>query len=173
MKHLHWPGKWISILALIMLVMTFVAGTNFLTPAPAQACYHEGLTPGWWKNHTNYWGNHWSPNNLLGSMFTGASAYSLQNRTLLQALYFPEHGAHNLQLAAENLLRAAVAAELNSVSLYVITYYKSATWIRTNVNAALLSGDHDTMVNLAARLDNWNNLGVPDLDARIHHIYGH
>jgi hypothetical protein len=173
MKHLHRPVKWISILVLVMLVMTSFAGTGILTPAKAQACVKEGLTPGWWKNHTNYWGNHWSPNAPLGQMFTGASAYNLQNRTLLQALNFPEHRARNLQLAAENLLRAAVAAYLNAVSPYVITYYKSATWIRTNVNQALLSRDRDTMLKLAANLDAWNNFGVPDLKARIHQIYRH
>lgn len=118
-------------------------------------------------------GNHWSPSDLLGSMFSGASAYDLQNYTLLQALNFPIHGDHEMKQHAENLLRAAVAAELNATSLYVITYYKSATWIRKNVNDALLYGNKGTVNNLAAILDAWNNLGVPEhlLETRLAALY--
>jgi hypothetical protein len=61
--------------------------------------------------------------------------------------------------AEQILLRAAVAALLNSTS--GIGYPLSTAAIISEVNAAIATGDRDTILALAATLDSDNNLGCP------------
>ena len=62
--------------------------------------------------------------------------------------------------AAKILLRAAVAALLNAGHSGV-EYPRTTAEILADVNAALTSGNRDTMLGLGTALDNDNNLGCP------------
>ncbi len=119
-----------------------------------------GCTPGYWKNHTDSWaGTGYAPSQKVGSVFSGASAFpSLASKTLLQALQ--GGGGPGLDGAAKILLRAAVAALLNAAHSGV-DYPRTTAEILADVNAALSSGNRNTMLNLATALDNDNNLGCP------------
>jgi hypothetical protein len=119
-----------------------------------------GCTPGYWKNHTNAWaGTGFTPGQTAGSVFSGASAFpSLAAKTLLQSLQ--GGGGSGLEGAAKILLRAAVAALLNAGHSGV-NYPRTTAEILADVNAALSSGNRNTMLALATALDNDNNLGCP------------
>jgi hypothetical protein len=118
----------------------------------------DGCTPGYWKNHTDSWaGTGFTPGQTAGSVFSGASAFpSLAAKTLLQTLQ--GGGGSGAEGAAKILLRAAVAALLNAGHSGV-DYPQTTAEILADVNAALSSGNRDTMLDLATALDSDNNLG--------------
>jgi predicted secreted protein len=120
----------------------------------------EGCTPGYWKNHTDSWPpTGYSPSQLVKSVFSQAVLYpALGNSTLLEGLSFP--GGETLEGAAEILLRASVAALLDS-SHPGVDYPRTTASVISDVNAALASQDRDTMIGLASDLDKDNNLGCP------------
>jgi hypothetical protein len=123
--------------------------TFFNSPQPNQGC-----TPGFWKQdfHFSFWVG-FSPTQTVGSVFTGVLP-SLASETLLDAL---QGGGGSGLLGAETiLLRAAVAALLNS-SNGSISYPFTTAQIINAVNAALATGDRDTILALATILDNANN----------------
>jgi len=99
-----------------------------------------------------------TPNQTLESVFDIPDSFGLDNQTLLQALSF--NGGSGTLGAAQNLLRAAVAALLNSANPDV-DYPRSTSQVIAAVNAALASNDRSTMLNLASELDADNNLGCP------------
>jgi hypothetical protein len=88
------------------------------------------------------------------SVFSGAGTYSnaIKNATLLQALSF--NGGNNVDGAARNLLRSAVAALLNATGAYPLTQAQ----VISQVNTALGSHNRSTMLTLASRLDGYNNV---------------
>jgi hypothetical protein len=120
----------------------------------------EGCTPGYWKNHTESWaGSGYSPNQTVGSVFSGASAFpSLASQSLLQALQ--GGGGSGTLGAAKVLLRAATAALLNAAHTGV-DYPRTSAQIISDVNAALTSNNRNTMLALATALDKDNNGGCP------------
>ncbi|HXK59353.1 MAG TPA: hypothetical protein PLP42_05600 [Acidobacteriota bacterium] len=124
------------------------------------ACHSEGCSPGYWKNHTNSWAPAgYSPSELVGSVFSEADAFpTLAAATLHQALNFG--GGPEAEGAARILLRAAVAALLNA-SHPGVGYPETAASVIAAVDAALASGNRDTMLTLADTLDFENNLGCP------------
>ncbi|HET8797233.1 MAG TPA: hypothetical protein VFO89_06090, partial [Thermoanaerobaculia bacterium] len=69
-------------------------------------------------------------------------------------------GGPGVSGAAEILLRAGVAALLNAAHPSV-AYPQTPSTVLTTVNAALASGNRDTMLALAAQLDADNNRGCP------------
>jgi hypothetical protein len=91
-------------------------------------------------------------------VFDVPNSFNLDNKTLLQALSFG--GGGSTKGAAQNLLRAGVAALLNSANLNV-NYPRSTAQVVANVNAALASGDRGTMLAQASALDHDNSLGCP------------
>lgn len=117
----------------------------------------EGLTPGYWKNHTEAWAAPYTPTTTLaqagftGGLFSGTS--------LLSALQ--GGGGSGLSGAQKILYRAAVAALLNAASPDV-DYPLTAAQVIAQVNAAVATGDRPTILALAATLDANNNLGVAD-----------
>lgn len=121
---------------------------------------NQGCTPGYWKNHTDSWPpTGYSPNQAVLTMFSEAWRYPTQGHsTLLQALGFG--GGQGVEGAAEILLRAAVAAVLNA-SHPGVAYPRVAGDVIADVNAALVSGNRDSMLTLAAALDADNNRGCP------------
>jgi hypothetical protein len=96
----------------------------------------------------------YSPNQKLNTVFTIGG--SLGNKTRLQALNFK--GGSTLDGAKEILLRAAVAALLDSTS---VNYPLTTQQVINAVNAALASNNRSTILALATQLDTYNNYGCP------------
>jgi hypothetical protein len=116
----------------------------------------EGCTPGYWKNHLDSWvPTGYAPGQTVGSVFTG----SLYDATTLQAA-LDFGGGSGVAGAQRILLRAAVAGLLNAAHPDV-NYTMSVSDLIDAVDAALASGDRDTMLALAASIDFDNNLGCP------------
>jgi hypothetical protein len=120
----------------------------------------EGCTPGYWKNHLDSWHETgYLSGRVTSSVFVEASAYPpLGNASLLQTLDFA--GGPGVQGAAEILLRAGVAALLNAAHPGV-DYFRTAANVIASVDAALASGNRDTILSLAVALDADNNRGCP------------
>lgn len=120
----------------------------------------EGCTPGYWKNHTDSWPpTGYSTGQKVKDVFVEAAGFPSQgDSTLLDALSFA--GGPGTAGAAEILLRAAVAALLNSAHPDV-AYPRTTAQVLAAVEVALDSNDRDTMLVLAAALDADNNLGCP------------
>ncbi|MBI2852664.1 MAG: DUF11 domain-containing protein [Chloroflexi bacterium] len=116
---------------------------------------NEGLTPGFWKNHTDLWVTY-SPDQTLESVFDVPDSLGLDNKTLLEALEFK--GGNGVKGMAQILLRAAVAALLNAAHPEV-EYSLTEAQIISDVNDALASGDRGVMEAVKNILDALNNLG--------------
>jgi hypothetical protein len=117
----------------------------------------QGCTPGYWKTHTSAW-QCYSTTTTVGSVFHPVVA-SLSGNTLLQALQ--GSGGSDLAGAETILLRAATAALLNACPSRGLTYPLTDAQIISMVNAALATGNRDTILTLATTLDTYNNLGCP------------
>jgi hypothetical protein len=134
----------------------------------------EGCTIGYWQNHdgSQLPGGgppRWRPDaweatdfdtgTLLHDEFDIDAGYGIPgDDTFRMALDY--QGGSELGDAARLLLRQAVAALL-SASHPDVEYEWSVSEIRTAVDAALASGDRDTILELAATLDAMNNAGCP------------
>lgn len=123
---------------------------------------NQGCTPGYWKNHTDNW-EEYGPHTTIGSQFLlPPSLSSFGSVTFLGALQ--GGGGPGVPGAAKILLRAAVAAYLNAAHEglgYPYRRFDDPFDIHARVDAALASGDRDTMLALADTLDRANNLGCP------------
>jgi len=112
----------------------------------------EGCTPGFWKNHTSQWIGY-LPSAGIGTVFSSAGAFpTLADDSLLDGLSY--HGGTGAIGGARILLRAAIAALLNEAHPDV-DY--SVDGVVALVNAALGTGDRDTMIALGGLLDDANN----------------
>jgi len=125
----------------------------------------EGCTPGFWSTHSIYapgnqadaWGpTGWDADDPVTDAFSEAGAYTAGALSLHGALV--GGGGSGVEGGARILLRAAVAALLNA-SHPDVAYPRSEADVISDVNAALASGDRDTMLALATALDLDNNLG--------------
>ena len=123
-------------------------------PPRAETKGELGLTPGYWKSHTNVWQGY-TTTQTLGSVFTiPASLSSFAGVKLLDSL--DGGGGPGTTGAAKILFRAAVAAVLNAASSFV-DYSLTTAQVISQVNAALESKKRATMEALATDLDNRNN----------------
>ena len=131
----------------------------------------RGRTPGYWKNHPTEWPKFSVVNykgatipittkTLVRDVFNVPTSKDFScigtKDTLLTALSYK--GGSTLCGATQTLLRAATAALLNEAyfgSAYPA--YDSTTKLIEAVNAAIASGNRQTIINLAATLDYWNN----------------
>lgn len=120
----------------------------------------EGCSHGFWKNHTASWpATGYSTSQRLDSVFVQIHHFpALASTTLLQALSFG--GGSDLQGAAEDLLKQAVAALLNAAHPNV-DFPRAPSTVVADVNNALASGSRSAMLDLASGLDADNNLGCP------------
>jgi hypothetical protein len=127
--------------------------TSTPTPDPGDGC-----TPGYWRQsqHFDSWVG-FTTNQTLESVFNVPDSFGLDNHSLVQALQF--NGGSGNKGAAQTLLRAAVAALLNSANSNV-DYPLTTDQVIEAVNAAL-TGNRNAMLTLAAQLDSYNNLGCP------------
>ncbi len=128
------------------------ASATCMVPPPG----FEGCTPGFWKNSAGSWVGY-SPSQTVGSVFSmPGNLASLSGDSLMTALNYS--GGNNLLGAARNLLRAGVASILNAEHPEV-DFPRSAAEVIAEVNAALASGNRNTILSLATALDYDNNLG--------------
>ena len=144
-----------------VIIVKFYHSTVQGPPPPPPG---KGCTPGYWKQDQHF--DSWVPTglkttDLVSKLFSNAYLYKLDGKqmskyTLVQALGFK--GGTGPAGAAQILLRAAVAAELNA-RYQGMGYPMSAGAIITAVQNALASGNRGTMILLASRLDELNNLG--------------
>ncbi len=139
-----------------------ILGTT--TAAQANNIGMEGCTPGYWKNHTDNW-QETSPGVLFGTLYVDARA-NVVGETLLETLQ--GGGGPGADGAATILARAATAAWLNAAHEGLGYPWRREAGgldgrpkLVPTVNAAFASGDRATMLALATRLDNDNNLGCP------------
>ncbi len=135
-------------------------------PAPAVEIGRDGCTPGYWKNHTDNW-QEADPAKPVSNKFAVTS--QLDGVTQLEALSLP--GGPGVAGAERILIRAAMAAYLNAAHEGL-----GYPWRRTSegldgrpplvptVDAAIASGDRQTMLDLATWLDNDNNGGTCPLN---------
>jgi hypothetical protein len=113
---------------------------------------NEGCTPGFWKQpqHFDSWPDELSQDTtLLEAGFIGTGN---DDATLLEALSF--QGGPTVQDAKNILLRAAVAALLNS---FTVDYPLTTAEVISMVNEALATNDRATILALAELLDGFNN----------------
>jgi hypothetical protein len=144
-----------------ILSRDFETGRIDVLEAPAGTCQspvvaREGCSPGYWKNHPDAWPAPYTPGTTLsgaGFTNTGRPSTSLGDALTLK-------GGSTIQGAKDILLRAAVAALLNAADPDV-NYPLSVAQVIAEVNAALASGDRQVILDEAARLDEFNNLGCP------------
>ncbi len=123
----------------------------------------EGCTLGYWKqqHHFDSWTGY-TQAQLLNTVFDfngGASAFaSLGTSSLLAALDFK--GGPDATAAARLLLKQAVAGLLSAANPDV-DYSLTTAQIVAQVNAALDTGNRNTMLALADTIDRYNNMGCP------------
>ena len=143
---------------------------------------NQGCTPGYWKNHTSNW-EEYAPSQPLGGVgnnmavfrnpFANPKVNAMDNSpaavrryestTALQALGFG--GGSGVDGAARILLRAAVAAWLNASDdriAYPLHRWTASTTtgepsLYSMIDQALDSGNRNTMLALAEKLDRYNN----------------
>ena len=118
----------------------------------------EGCTPGAWKNRLRRIGawvpTGYSTGDLVNSVFIAPSTFD--GTTLLQALSL--QGGNSFDEKVEILLRAGTAALLNAAHPDV-SYDLSPQGVIDAVNAAIASGNLQTVVDVAGQLDDFNNQG--------------
>jgi len=152
-----------ALIALVAVIATLTVAPT----AQAVGTGQEGCTPGYWKNHTDSW-QEAAPGDLFGAAYTSARA-NVAGLTLLQALQ--GGGGSGADGAARILARAATAAWLNAAHDDVGYPWRRVgpgedgrPGLVTTVNAAFASGSRATMLDLAMRLDNDNNLAECQLN---------
>jgi hypothetical protein len=144
-----------------VIIVKFYHSTVEGPPPPPPG---KGCTPGYWKQDQHF--DSWvptglKPTDLVSKLFSNAYLYTLDGKqmskyTLVQALAFK--GGTGTVGAAQILLRAAVAAEINALHPDV-DYPMSAGAVITAVQNALASANRGQMILLASQLDDLNNLG--------------
>lgn len=134
-----------------LLDVQHVGGTNYCTPPPG----NQGCTPGYWKNHLASWSL--DPSTPVTAFF-GPVPAELSGMTLLDALQ--GGGGPGVVGGARILLRAAVAGLLNANNGGVAYPWSQADVIN-QTNAALASGNRNTMIGLGDTIDGLNNSGCP------------
>jgi len=142
---------------LVILGMTSILFLSGMLTASATCGCNEGLSPGFWKNHTNQW-HCLSPCQTLTSagFIIPAELAELRNVNLIDALKFK--GGNGEIGMARILLRSAVAALLNACDPD-INYPLTSCEIKNRVNSAL-DGSRCQMECLYKTLDYYNNLGL-------------
>lgn len=117
----------------------------------------EGLTPGYWKNHSDSWES-FDPDTSFSELFgvdisIGSGKKAAEEPSLMEALNGNGGGV-------TALARQAAAAILNA-SNPDIAYPLSIKEIQDTVTAALEAGDPDIIEEVKDILDEFNNLGCP------------
>lgn len=142
---------------------TDVVSVNFVNGVkPPTNTGNQGCTPGYWKvkQHWDSWtGTGYTTTQLLSTVFTIPASYTVKSKamgsySMVEGLSF--QGGSTISAKAEILMRAAVAAVLNAGKSNV-SYAMTSADIISQVNAALASANATTIINLATKLDGYNN----------------
>jgi len=134
----------------LLVVAGLSAAALTVTASPA---YAHGCTPGFFKNHTEVWaGTPYTPDQKVGTVFTGIDSATTANATLLEALQF--QGGSGIDGAERVLLRAAVAGLLNA---YFGDYGYSLAEFTGIVNFALAQTSREDILFWATIIDEKNN----------------
>ncbi len=143
-----------GMVAIGILSIMLLAGANTAT-----AC-EEGLTIGYWKNHTEDWVTY-STTDTIGDVFGDLPAAfdDLEGCKLIDALRFK--GGKDILAAGRLLLKQAVAAALN-IAHPEIDYIITFATLNTKVHEHLETEDRSDILTYAAWLDDMNNLGLID-----------
>lgn len=151
--------KMIRRVATVAIVGGLLLGT--MPSATARNIGQEGCTPGYWKNHTDNW-EEYKAGTLVAAVFDLPAGSPYAELTLEEALALK--GGPGVDGATRILLRAATAAVLNAAHEglgYPYRRFNDPFNIVATVNTALASSDRAAMLDLAATLDDANNLGCP------------
>lgn len=131
--------------------------------AQANQIGYDGCTPGYWKNHTDNW-QEAGPGDPVSMYYVVTS--QLSGTSMEQALALK--GGPGAEGAERILIRAAVASWLNASHEGLgFPWRRNAGGLDgrphlvLTVNAAIASGDRDTMLDLAEWLDDDNNSDCP------------
>jgi hypothetical protein len=164
-----------SVIGLVVGLAASVA--SVASPASAHNIGDEGCTPGYWKNHTNSWTEGLDGKGPIDPNMTFSDVYTTDNGvdhpgfvvtseyandSFLTALSYK--GGPGTSGAEQILMRAAVAAWLNAANEgvgYPMRRWSAPGNIVKTVNDAIASNDRDTMIAVAAMLDDLNNSGCP------------
>ena len=141
-----------NIFAIGCLSIILLTGINVAT-----AC--EGLTLGYWKNHTDEWIGY-STDQTIEEIFDLPPMYEHLDATLLEALSFK--GGKGCDGAVRLLLKQAVAALLN-IAHPEISYYIDMGDLLYFTNRVLTNfggTDRGYILSLKDALDEWNNAGL-------------
>jgi hypothetical protein len=121
-----------------------------------------GCSAGFWGNNglrQELWPSPYLPGHAVSSVFSGATGY-LGSASLLDAVTGYKDAPKRrstLEGAMEILLRQAVAALLNEARSSASFPATSVGDLQDEVNAALASGNRQTILALAGKLEAWNN----------------
>lgn len=133
------------------LILLFATGT-----ALAHVDAVEGCTPGYWKQsqHFDSWPAPYTPETNLRDVFVTDPVTLIPDDTFLEALNYG--GGPGVDGATQILLRAAVAALLNSTSPDVDFAVSAGHIINTTIDRIESQGRHSILVR-AAYFDGLNN----------------
>ena len=141
---------------LLMSVLALASVCSMIYAVPVQACLY-GMTPGFWKNHHEYWPVGYLPGDSFQTVFGIVNDHigPLAGLSLDDALRLG--GGKGTDGAKKILARAAVALLLNEA-----TFEPSGVpWVINHVINAFASEERDTILDLATEFDGYNNLGPP------------
>lgn len=146
----------VAVVAAVAAAAAVAAGV-VASPAAAHGC-----TPGFFKNHTQYFTPTYPPNRTLGSTFPLVYP-ALANDTLLQALSYP--GGPGMLGANMIFMRAAVASLLNANNTDIGTpgadFNLSTAYMLWFVNMMYTESNYrSALIAAGAMLDGFNNDGV-------------
>lgn len=142
--------------------LAMAAGMMMAAPASATNIGNEGCTPGYWKNHTDNWEEYTTASTLRNNWTLGQFDAKWGGKTFEEALSFK--GGTGLDGAFQILMRASVAAYLNAAHEgvgYPLRRFDEPGEMKDMINTALASGSRAQMLDLARKLDMYNNLGCP------------
>ena len=141
-----------SILTIACISIILLTGVNVAT-----AC--EGLTPGYWKNHTDDWVGY-TTDQTLEEVFDLPPMYEHLDATLLDALSFK--GGKGCDAAVRLLYEHAVAALLN-IAHPDVDYLVELSILNKFINQVLTfygGMNRGYILSLKDAIDEWNNEGL-------------
>lgn len=139
-----------------LALVVIIAALMVPAPTVANPRGNNGCTEGYWRNHFKKWPTGYLPTTPVKVYFHAAGTYVGTTATLLDAMHFV--GGRGVEGAARALLRVGVPALLNAASGF---YPYSVAEVRFQIDAALASGDRDTMLHWASVANAANKLGCP------------
>lgn len=126
--------------------------------AGAEGAKDQGCSPGYWKNHSDAWVLY-SPTATIGDTLPGVTSWNGLSSSTSLSTALNGGGGPSAQGATRILLRALVAAKLNTVSLAYPNIYVNGQF--DAAVEAINTGDRAAMLAVASQLDAQNNLGCP------------